>query len=333
MTARFEPRARTRSPARIVLVAAVVLLAPSASAQPSDAARARAAFERGVDEMEAGRWQTALDAFDESLAIRPTQVASLNRGKCLESLHRPREALQAYERFLADFGGEATAPRRAHAEERIRELRATMGTLSVSVDVPGATLSVDGEVMGTAPLAEPLLLPAGTHAVVAHVEGRPDATATATVRAGEPTQIVLQVPAAAAPEPASPPPDHALPPAPPAPRPAPPERAGLAPGFFWSAAVLTIGGAIATGILGALVVSKDADYRDSVPRTREDQSAGETLVLVTDVAFGVTVVAAVGAVILLTQTDFGGAHDDRESAHLELELGPAHAGLRLVGPL
>lgn len=319
---------------RIALCAALVLAAPLAAAQPGgDAARARAAFEHGVEEMEAGRWQTALDAFDESLAIRPTQVALLNLGRCLESLHRPREALAAYERFLRDFRADATAQRRAHAEERIRELRATMGTLSISVDVPGAALSVDGESVGVSPLAEPVMLPAGTHAVLARVEGRPDATASATVRAGEPTQIVLQIPTAA-PEP--PPVDTTPPPPepdrPPPRRPAPEERSGLSPALFWSVTVLTIGGAVATGILGALVVSKDAEYRDSVPRTAEDQSAGEDLVLVTDVVFGVTAAAAVGAIVLFTLTDFGGDHPDQQARlRLAPELGVASAGLRLVG--
>jgi hypothetical protein len=315
--------------------AVVVLLGVSSVfAQPAadERARARVAFERGVVEMEAGRWQPALDAFQESIDIRATQVAILNAGNCLENLHRVREAIQMYERFLADFGREATAQRRAHAEEKIRSLRATMGTLTIAVDVAGAAISVDGESAGTAPLAQPLLLPAGPHVVVARVDGRPDATMTATVRAGETTQIALVIPAA---PPDEPEPEPEPEPAPVAPQPEPgvPARSsGLSPTFFWMTAGLAVVGAIGTSILGGLVIAKDAEYRDSVPRTEKDQSAGERLVLMTDVALGVTVVAAVGAVILLTQTDFGGS-DDVEPAHarLELDLGPASAGLRLRG--
>lgn len=319
------------------MFATLVLAAPAASGQPAadDRARAREAFERGVVEMEAGRFQPALDAFNESLAIRATQVALLNAGKCLESLHRPREALQAYERFLVDFRTEATAPRRAHAEERIRELRATMGTLAITVDVAGAAVSLDGEPIGTSPLAEPVMLPAGTHVVTARVEGRPEATATATVRAGEAGQLVLRVPAAA-PEPVTPVDDGGAvqPPPPPTPGPRPPPRSGLGPTLFWSVAGLSLAGAVATGILGALVVAQDSDYRDSVPRTAEDQSAGQDLVLVTDIVFGVTAAAAVGALVLFALTDFGGDRPDEEQAvRLQLDLGPASAGLRLSGEL
>ncbi|MBI2892269.1 MAG: PEGA domain-containing protein [Deltaproteobacteria bacterium] len=306
----------------------VLVVAPAAFAQSGDGEAARAAFARGVEHMDAGRWQQALDAFQESIAAKPTQVAMLNAGRCLESLHRPREALAIYERFLANFGSEATAQRRALAEARITELRAAMGGVRIVVNRAGADVSVDGESLGRSPIAEAVMLPAGRHAVEARLAGVPVATAAVTVRAGENTEVTLtlQAPASEAahqPEPDSPPvgpdgdsrgsdrpdPDPFPPPGPEV------DRTGLAPMWFWGAAGLAAAGAVATGVLGALVIVKNDEYESSSPRTVEDREAGKDLVLMTDVALGVTLAAAVGAVILFTQTDFGaGAGSSEERA-------------------
>lgn len=313
----------------IVVLGAATLLAPSPAAAQTPAevaAQARAAFERGVEEMEAGRWQPALDAFHESIELRPTQVAVLNAGKCLESLHRPREALLMYERFLRDYRADATAQRRTAAEERIRELRATMGTVLIAIDVDGAEVMVDGESVGRSPLAEALMLPAGTHAIIARLEGRPDATASTTVRPGEQSTVALNVPPAptVAPEP----PDHVVEPRTPPPSPPPPavERSGLSPTWFWAAAGLTIAGAIGTGVLGVVVMGENSDYEESVPRTEEDRSSGRDLVHITDAVFGVTVAAAIGAVILYTQTDFGG-----DDPRVDVAVGPGSASVQMRG--
>jgi hypothetical protein len=295
---------------------AVLALAGVAEAQDADAQRARELFERGVQLMQNEDWSAALVQLEESFRLRPTQVALFNMGLCHKGLRRYGAAIRAFERMIVELGDRAPGNRVELARAEIQALRALFGTVTVEVQPAGARIFVDGEPAGTAPLAEPLELSAGNHVIRATGEGLTADTVTIAVIAGASTTVRLAPPAL---PPA--PPEHPNPPPPPPhvqtripPTPPPPivrdERHGLAPMWFWSSAGLAGAGAVVTAILGGLVVSGDADYRESRVRLESEREDGRRLALFTDVALGVTLLAAVGAVLLYGPTDFGGAQSE-----------------------
>jgi hypothetical protein len=307
-----------------ILVAVATITAAGARAQepPPAAEQARQAFERALVLMEEERWEPAVAELEVSLQLRSTQVALFNLALCLRQLHRVREAIAQLERFEQEFGGQATAERLAAVAEELRSLRSLPGRARVEVNVAGAAVAVDGRILGTSPLPEPIDPPEGRHTFEAHAAGREAARQEVEVLPGEVVVAHLVLP-----ERAPDPPEPAVTPTRPAPFPRGPtdRQSGLRPVWFWSAAGLTAAAAISTAVLGTLVVTADASYEADEGRTSADQDAGKRLVLYTDVSLGIAVGAAVGAVVLYALTDFGG-DGDRAASMLAPALAFSGAG-------
>jgi hypothetical protein len=313
-----------RSPCRVALALGALLFLGSSelAAQPtppdSESARARELFERAVQLMESQDWNAALALLDASVRLRPTQVGLYDMGLCLKELGRTGEAIAAFERVVTEFADRGSAVRALRARAELQALRGSSGTVEVLVNVPGAEVLVDGAVVGTAPLPAPLVLGAGDHVIGArHTAHEPVHRAMTIVAGAAATaELVLRETPAPEPPPRAPPPREAPPP----PdderalrqRHAPPPRldGGLRPLWFWSAAGLTGAAAVTTAVLAVVVVVGDADYRESRVRLSSDREEGKRLALLTDVALGVSIVAAVGTVLLWARTDF----DDRPVA-------------------
>jgi tetratricopeptide (TPR) repeat protein len=151
----------------IALAVAVGLLL---STQPEEARdRARDAFAQGEALYRAGDFAGALEAFQTAEATQPSPAAEYNIGRCYERLDRLPEAVAAYERYLA---GAPEAPDHEAVAEHVAKLRGEIppeGRLSVSVEPPGAVVTVDQSPPQSAPVEK--LLPAGHHFVLAELSG------------------------------------------------------------------------------------------------------------------------------------------------------------------
>lgn len=320
----------TAGRAALALGALLFVSTPELAAQRTspdpESARARELFERAVQLMETQDWSAALALLDASVRLRPTQVGLYDMGLCLKELGRTGEAIAAFERVLGEFADRGSAARAARARAELDALRAASGTVAVVVPVQGAEVLVDGAVVGTAPLPAPLVLRAGDHVIAARHGGYEPAERRLTIVGGTVTSAELALRPIPAPEPlppAPPPPEDPLPPPPP-PGPAPVDG-GLRPFWFWSAAGLTGAATITTAILAALVVSGDADYRESRVRLASDREEGRRLALFTDVALGVSIVAAVATVLLWARTDF-----DERPSRLEVTATAGRGGGSIV---
>ncbi len=137
----------------------------------------------------------------------------LNLGwSCLKSGH-PLEAERDFKQFLSE-GKEITDKQRTDANDGATQARAKLGRIEV-VAIPGTDVTVDGEHLGSAPLADAVLVEAGAHTVkFRSADGAAD-TQSVTVLGGEKTIARFKTVAQAAPPPPTP--------APPPPSPAPTE--------------------------------------------------------------------------------------------------------------
>lgn len=168
------------------------------------------------------------------------------------------------------------------AGARLEQLLAKVGLVSLIVTPAGASITLGGAELGTAPLHEPLVLMPGTYTVSFHAEGRRPKEAEITVEPGAEIERVIQLdPVNATLDPAS-----GLAPAAPGPAPKLPLYLGAA---VTGAAVLN------ATIFGALAIAQHATFTGaSTSRLdREDaRTNGKRFALVADVSLGAAAVAA-----------------------------------------
>jgi tetratricopeptide (TPR) repeat protein len=113
-----------RSGAIIVALAACLGCASVASAQePEGDAQGRAYFERGRAAFENADYERALVYFRHAYRLSGRPELQYNIGVAADRLQREDEALEAFERYLADA---QSPPREAEVRERIGALRASI---------------------------------------------------------------------------------------------------------------------------------------------------------------------------------------------------------------
>jgi hypothetical protein len=223
--------------------------------------------------------------------------------------------------------------------------QAPAGELVVTVNVPGAAVSIDGAPAGTSPLPGPLSLVAGPHVVEASCDGFDHARVEVAVTAGRRAAADLTLmpapslgrtarPGPVAGPPAVPSPDGttssaaAAPSGPQAPNaaagPADEDR-GLSQGWFFAAAGLTLALGVGGAVVGGMVQGLEDEYDAALASCRggnrfacgdgprivadhEDYQLAANTLLFSAAGF------AVAAVVLAFFTDFGIADDDPDAA-------------------
>jgi hypothetical protein len=201
-------------------------------------------FREGVVRFNADDLAGALDLFLRSKALVPSYPNTRNAAVCLYRLGRDLEALDMYEEVLRLYGGALDGRDRADIESAVATLHARVGTVEVT-STAGGQLFVDGQPRGALPLAAPVRVAPGEHAIRVEQDGYEIFELTVQVPPGAP----IAIRATLRPLPRAPaPPDRPAPaPAPPAPPdPAPPE--GLRGGWFLEGyAGPLIGGGLGSG--------------------------------------------------------------------------------------
>lgn len=188
------------------LAAAWPAAAQPAGEEPSPRERARQQYEAGVAAFEAGDYATALAAIDESYRLFPSLRTLYSLGLCHHALGNFGPALRSLEQYLREAGPDAPADLRARAEELVAQMRAEMGRLEIRVNVEGADVLVDGEVVGRSPLAAPVEVGPGWHVVEARRESWSGSPERVNVAAGSAASVALALEQEAAPPPPPPPP-------------------------------------------------------------------------------------------------------------------------------
>lgn len=177
------------------LPALTLVPAPAhAQAQADDATTkaARARFLEGVDAYDKGQYESARASFLQAYALRKHPAVLLNLAQsCLRSGHH-FEALKYFQQFLHDSSS-VTPAQRSDAEKGIAEARGGIGRLEISAPT-GAEISVDGAVVGTAPLNEPVDVEPGSHTVRARLSDGTTDTKTLSPGAGDKLKVVFTPP-------------------------------------------------------------------------------------------------------------------------------------------
>ncbi|MDB4932850.1 MAG: hypothetical protein JWM10_5334 [Myxococcaceae bacterium] len=156
---------------RATLLAAVALTPALAFAQPAAPdAQARAAFDRGIADVDAGRFANAVAAFEESYRLRPAAVVLYNLASAYSRLGRHQQAIATYERYLAEGGARLPADRVQSVRTRIAELRRDLPVVVLRVRPAPFALTVDGRPQTVT--GDEVALDPGSHLLVATAPSR-----------------------------------------------------------------------------------------------------------------------------------------------------------------
>ncbi|MDB4996032.1 MAG: Thiol-disulfide isomerase [Myxococcaceae bacterium] len=195
----------TLSPAALGVAA---FTAPrSASAQDDATTKAaRARFQEGVDFYDKKNYESARAAFLQAYALRKHPAVLLNLAQsCLRSGHAA-EAVRYFQQFLRE-SATITPAQRTDAESGIAEARGKLGRLEISAPT-AAEITVDGAVVGNAPLPEAVDVEPGSHTIKARMTDGTIDTKTVGANAGDKIPVKFAPPSTAtvAPLPPAPPP-------------------------------------------------------------------------------------------------------------------------------
>jgi hypothetical protein len=171
-----------------LLIVVGALVAPQA-AQANEKEEARKHYDRAIELVDDGQLEGAIVEFQRSYDLTHHFAVLYNIGQVFVSLAKPVEAVDAYERYLADGAKKIPAVRRTEVEQEIARQKARIATLEIRGLPEGAAVRLDGKEIGKAPLAAPARVGVGTHAIAASAEGY-DPTATEVTVAGEDQRVV-----------------------------------------------------------------------------------------------------------------------------------------------
>ncbi len=185
----ISPRLASRTVRRLIFACSILMaclswaqVAGAESASPD--AEARQHFLRGIQLYDAGDHSAALAEFVWANNLRPHFAILFNIAQCYTHLGRYADAIGQYETYLDRGGARLPAERRATVEAELERLRALFASVTITVDVAGATVLIDDQEVGTAPIEEPLRVRSGVHMVEARLEGYRSARLEITVAGG-----------------------------------------------------------------------------------------------------------------------------------------------------
>jgi len=161
-------RRRARGGRIAVLAAFLGLLAPAApgsGATQAERTEALRDLQEGNRLFDAGDYLAALARFESAYAKVPSPKLFFNFAQVHRRLGRTVEALDFYERYLAETP-DAPAKLRTEAQQRTADLKKRVATIAIRSAAVGHEVTVDGRSCGVTPLGRAVTVLPGSHQVV-----------------------------------------------------------------------------------------------------------------------------------------------------------------------
>ncbi len=162
----------------------------SATLGDSLAGDAKASYEVGRTLYRASDYAGALVQFQRAYSLSPDARLLWNMAACEKGLHHYAKVLGLVDRYLGS-GAFLSEADRKEANAFRDAVRALVSDVTVDVSEPGATVFVDDEQIGTAPLGSPVRLDAGIHRVRATKAGFKERISSEQIPGGVPARVTL----------------------------------------------------------------------------------------------------------------------------------------------
>jgi hypothetical protein len=149
-----------------------LILGCAANAWAADPEReAQERYANAVKLYEEGAYDAALVELNRAAELKPSYKLYFNIAQVRFAMHDYAAAMDAYRQYLEKGADRVPAARREQVQKELNKLAQRVAKLSVEVDVPGAEVLVDDVVVGTSPLAGPIVVNSGIRRVsVRHPE-------------------------------------------------------------------------------------------------------------------------------------------------------------------
>ncbi len=307
--------------------------------------QARQHFRAGVSfiqDPDGARYEEAYREFKAAYAESPSWKILGNLGLSAMKLERDGEAIDAYTKYLAEGGDKLDPAERAQVARDLQTLKASVVTLTLQSEPPGATIVDERVPVRGEPVANRygqtngnlvIGIRPGHHRITARLAGYTDAKWEFDARPSdsETHDFKLEKPAVA-PVPTAAPTATSGQSGPPV----PPRTDRPVPMTVWIGAAAT--GALVVGgaVVGVMASSKKSDFNNKNDGTdpagaKSLRDSGTTLNLVADICFGGAVVAgAVTTVLFLNRPEVSAEHDSAR-LHVTPTAGRNGAGVFLSG--
>jgi len=311
---------RTR-PALCVSFAAagVALWVGSASAQ--DAATAGALFDKGVTDMQAGRFDSGCPAIEESQRMDPHPGTLFTLAECQAKWGKVASAVAHYQDYVAVVPRLPTDQQARHRERvamanaQLAKLKPIVPTLTLVLPAsapPGTTVTRNGVLLQGAALGLALPVDPGEYAIVTHLPSGEERSIKLKLALSEAKRVALELPATAPGPAAASTPAESPNAAPSAEKPAegaPPTQAsgsGRSRAPAYVAGGIGVAGVVLGSVTGILVLGKASTVKNDCNGTTCSSAtgvnaadSGKSLAWVSDIGFGVGIVGLTTAAILL----------------------------------
>ncbi|HEY3493397.1 MAG TPA: PEGA domain-containing protein [Polyangiaceae bacterium] len=193
---------RSRLASLVLATALCAAAAPARAAEGDTTAEASAPSEEAVKEAgkryetglgmyAEGEFKLAVIEFERAYTLVPDYRVLYNIGQVRIQLGNYARARQVLEQYLKDGGDRISPDRKQSVQNDLTMLEGRTATLRITTSVPGASIYVDDRPVGTAPLADPVLLDAGDHRVTVRVDGREPNEKLVTLAGRDATEIQL----------------------------------------------------------------------------------------------------------------------------------------------
>lgn len=134
-------------------------------------AEAQRRFQRGIELFRGEQYEAALAEFLRANELSPHALTLFNIANTYARMNRYAEAIEYYERTLREDQRVLGARRTEECRGALQRLRSLIATVTLTVNVPEAALTIDGEEAGEVRGGRELQLPAGTHEIELSAEG------------------------------------------------------------------------------------------------------------------------------------------------------------------
>jgi tetratricopeptide (TPR) repeat protein len=149
-------------------------------------------YRRGVIAYRAGRYEEAVTLIGRADALEPHAELAYDLARAYEGAHDPRHALDTYREYLRlSPDAEDAQAVRARIDEIQRGLDATATDVVIATHPDGATLVVDGKVLGSTPWKGTLA--AGAHHLVLNHVGSDEVARDVVVVSGQKLVVHLDM--------------------------------------------------------------------------------------------------------------------------------------------
>lgn len=160
-------------------------------ADTADVDQARTHFQRGADLYRDGNFDAALAEFSRAYELVPNYRVLYNIAQVQVERHDYVAAQRAFSDYLRLGATDVSQERRDQVEAELGNLKTRISELTVTSNVTGAEIAIDGVPVGTLPLAQPLLVSAGTRRVRASKRGYTTTERTISVTGGDKPELAL----------------------------------------------------------------------------------------------------------------------------------------------